>query len=297
MEIDYLKKKFSNSVKFNQNLSKFNWFGVGGNTEILFEVEDKNSLAVFLKKRPQNSKVFPIGAGSNVLIRDKGIKGITILTKKLCNLSIDNNGIITAEAGAMDANVARFARNNGRTGLEFLMGIPGTIGGGIRMNSGAFGTEFKDVLIDVIAINHSGEFKTFQNNELKMGYRQIGIGEDWIFCSARFKSSKGTKIIIEKKMKKIIKLRKDAQPVGVKTGGSTFRNPKNYKAWKLIDQAGCRGLKIGKAMISEKHCNFIINAKNSNATEIEELGEHVRRKVFERSGITLKWEIQRVGIK
>ena len=177
---------------------------------------------------------------------------------------MDEKGVITAESGANDIQVARFARENERTDLEFLVGIPGTIGGGIRMNSGAFGSEFKDVLIDVNAINQSGELKTFTSEELGMKYRHIDLGSDWIFNSARFKTSVGNKKDIQSKMKEIIRLRGKSQPTGVKTGGSTFMNTSKYKAWELIDKAGCRGLKFGDAMISKKHCNFIINTKKSS---------------------------------
>ena len=180
-------------------------------------------------------------------------------------------------------------------GLEFLIGIPGTIGGGIKMNSGAFGSEFKDVLIDVKAINHNGEYKIFSNEDLKMEYRKIGLKDEWIFLSARFKTSADSEKNIRDKMKKIILSRKSAQPIGVKTGGSTFKNPLGKKAWQLIDQAGCRGWKNGDAMISEKHCNFIVNLKNAKAHQIEELGQNVKQKVFENSGIQLHWEIERVG--
>ena len=297
MNINSFKDKFLNKVQFDHELAKFTWFGVGGNADILFIAEDIMSLNIFLKNKPKELKVLIIGAGSNLLIRDKGFDGIVLLTKKLNKINIDDNQIITAEAGAIDADVARFARNNLRGGLEFLLGIPGTIGGGIRMNSGAFGSEFKDVLIDVTAINHSGKFKTFTNKELKMKYRNIQISEEWIFCSARFQTFKDQKINIANKMKRIIALRKEAQPTGVKTGGSTFKNPVGNKAWKLIDQAGCRGFKIGGAMISEKHCNFIINSKKSTAQDIEDLGEYVKDRVKKNSGIDLDWEIKRIGTK
>ena len=297
MNVEIFKNKFITNIKLNQKLAKFTWFGVGGNAEILFTPEDEKSLIEFLKNKPQEYKVFPIGAGSNLLIRDKGINGIVLVTKKLKKISIDNNGIISAQAGAADAEVARFARDYERAGLEFLLGIPGTIGGGIKMNSGAFGSEFKDILIDVTAINNSGKLKVFSNHELKMDYRKIGVSDEWIFYKARFKSWCDNRKNIENKMKKILNLRKTAQPTGIKTGGSTFKNPIGYKAWKLIDQAGCRGLKIGDAIISDKHCNFIINLKNSSAQQIEELGKRVKLKVFETSGIKLNWEIQRVGIK
>jgi UDP-N-acetylmuramate dehydrogenase len=297
MNINSFKEKFFNKILFDHELAKFTWFGVGGNAEILFIAEDIKSMSTFFKNKPKELNVLIIGAGSNLLIRDKGFKGIALLTNKLNKINIDKNHIITAEAGAIDANVARFARNNLRSGLEFLLGIPGTIGGGIRMNSGAFDTEFKDVLIDVKAMNNSGEFKTFTNEELGMKYRSIDISEEWIFCSARFKTYKDQKVNIENKMKRIIALRKKAQPTGVKTGGSTFKNPFGNKAWKLIDQAGCRGFKIGGAMISEKHCNFIINSTKSTAQDIEDLGEYVKNKVKKNSGITLNWEIKRIGTK
>lgn len=289
--------KFNKSVTLNQTLSKHNWFNVGGNAEILFVPEDIKDLIGLLKSKPKKYEIYPIGAGSNILVSDKGIKGITLITKKLNQISIDNFGVITAQAGAVDADVARFARDQERTGLEFLIGIPGTIGGGIKMNSGAFGAEFKDILIDVKAINNLGEIKTFSNKELQMGYRKIGLSKEWIFYEARFKSSKDSKDKITTKMRRIIHLRKEAQPTAVKTGGSTFKNPINKKAWKLIDEAGCRGLQNGDAMISEKHCNFIINLKKSTSQEIEELAQMVQDKVFEKSGIRLDWEIQRVGIK
>ena len=289
--------QFNRSISLNQNLAKYTWFNVGGNAEILFIPDDIKELFDFLKSKSEKYEIFTIGAGSNILIRDKGISGITLITKNLKKISIDNLGIITAEAGAIDADVARFARDHERTGLEFLLGIPGTIGGGIRMNSGAFGSEFKNVLIDVKAINNLGEIKTFTHKDLQMGYRKIELGGEWIFCEARFKTLKDTKENISTKMKNIIRLRKEAQPIAVKTGGSTFKNPPNQKAWKLIDEAGCRGLQNGDAMISQKHCNFIINLKKSSSQQIEELAKIVQEKVLKKTGIQLDWEIQRVGIK
>ena len=297
MNINKLKNKFFNQMKFDEKLSSFTWFGVGGDAEILFTPDNINRVINFIKDKPKNLKVFIIGAGSNILIRDNGIKGISLLTKNLNNITMDEKGVITAESGANDIQVARFARENERTDLEFLVGIPGTIGGGIRMNSGAFGSEFKDVLIDVNAINQSGELKTFTSEELGMKYRRIDLSSDWIFNSARFKTSVGNKKDIQSKMKEIIRLRGKSQPTGVKTGGSTFMNTSKYKAWELIDKAGCRGLKFGDAMISEKHCNFIINTKKSSAQEIESLGELVKEKVMASSGIDMNWEIQKVGLK
>ena len=297
MNINNLKNKFFNQIKFDEKLSSFTWFGVGGDAEILFTPDSIVRVINFIKEKPKDLKVFTIGAGSNILIRDNGIKGVSLLTKNLNNITMDEKGIITAESGAIDVQVARFARDNERTDLEFLVGIPGTIGGGIRMNSGAFGSEFKDVLIDVNAINQLGELKTFTSEELGMKYRDIDLSSDWIFYSARFKTSVGNKKDIQSKMKEIIGLRKKSQPTAVKTGGSTFMNTSKYKAWELIDKAGCRGLKFGDAMISEKHCNFIINTRKSSAQEIEKLGELVKEKVMASSGIDLTWEIQKVGLK
>ena len=295
MKIDQFKDNFADNIYTKQKLAKYAWFGVGGNAEILYIPEKEKSLEKFLKTKPRDCKIFTMGAGSNLLIRDNGIDGVTLITSKLNKISIDKDGIITANCGAFDAEVARFARDHSRTGLEFLIGIPGTVGGGIKMNSGAFGSEFKDVIIDVKAINHNGEYKIFSNEDLDMKYRKIGLKDEWIFLSARFRTSVNTEKNIQDKMKKIIHSRKSAQPIGVKTGGSTFKNPVGKKAWKLIDQAGCRGWKNGDAMISEKHCNFIINLKNANAHQIEELGENVKQKVFENTGIELNWEIERVG--
>ncbi len=295
MKINIFKENFIENIYSQKKLANHTWFGVGGNAEILYIPKEEKSLEKFLKVKPNDCKVFTIGAGSNLLVRDNGIDGVTLITSKLNKISIDKNGIITAYSGAFDAEVARFARDHSRTGLEFLIGIPGTIGGGIKMNSGAFGSEFKDVLIDIKAINHNGEYKIFSNDDLKMEYRKIGLKDEWIFLSARFKTSAESEKNIQDKMKKIIFSRKSTQPIGVKTGGSTFKNPVGKKAWQLIDQAGCRGWKNGDAMISEKHCNFIVNLKNAKAHQIEELGENVKQKVFENSGIDLNWEIERVG--
>lgn len=295
MKINIFKDNFVENIYTEQKLANHTWFGVGGNAEFLFIPEEEKSLENFLKVKPNDCKVFTIGAGSNLLVRDNGIDGVTLITSKLNKISIDKDGIITANSGSIDAEVARFARDHCRSGLEFLIGIPGTIGGGIKMNSGAFGSEFKDVLIDVKAINHDGEYKVFSNDDLKMEYRKIGLKDEWIFLSARFKTSTDSEKNIRDKMKNIILSRKSAQPIGVKTGGSTFKNPVGKKAWQLIDQAGCRGWKNGDAMISEKHCNFIVNLKNAKAHQIEELGQNVKQKVFENSGIHLHWEIERVG--
>ena len=281
----------------NQSLKNLTWFQTGGNCKYFFQPENLQMLINFIKNTPINLEMLPMGAGSNILIRDKGYDGIIIHFLKLNKMTIEDNGIIKTEAGAMDAEVARFARNNNRKGLEFLIGIPGSIGGGIKMNSGAFGSEFKKVLIDVTAINKEGYIRTFKNKELELSYRTNRLNNDWLFLEARFKTKQGKKNDIEKKMKEIINLRKNNQPTGVRTGGSTFMNDKKFKAWELIDQSGCRGLVVGGAKISEKHCNFIINFNNAKSNDIETLGELVREKVLNKTGVKLNWEIKILGKK
>jgi UDP-N-acetylmuramate dehydrogenase len=281
----------------NKKMSNLTWFGVGGLSKYYFQPSSEQDLVSFLKDNELNLPIYPLGAGSNIIIRDKGFNGIIIHFNKLKEISIDEKGIINSYCGAMDADVARFARNHSRTDLEFLIGIPGTIGGGIKMNSGAYGSEIKKILIDVTAINKNGMLKKFTVEDLKLDYRTNKLSQEWMFLKARFKSNKGSKDLIQKKMKEIIQSRKISQPTGKKTGGSTFMNGKDFKAWELIDNAGCRGLKKGGAIISNKHCNFIINEKNATAADIEKLGETVRKKVFEKTGKKLKWEIKIIGEK
>ena len=281
----------------NKKMSNLTWFGVGGLSKYYFQPSSEKDLVSFLKDNELNLPIYPLGAGSNIIIRDKGFNGIIIHFNKLKEISIDEKGIINSYCGAMDADVARFARNHSRTDLEFLIGIPGTIGGGIKMNSGAYGSEIKKILIDVTAINKNGMLKKFTVKDLKLDYRTNKLSQEWMFLKARFKSNNGSKDLIQKKMKEIIQSRKISQPTGKKTGGSTFMNGKDFKAWELIDNAGCRGLKKGGAIISNKHCNFIINENNATAADIEKLGETVRKKVFEKTGKKLKWEIKIIGEK
>ena len=281
----------------NKKMSNLTWFGVGGLSKYYFQPSSEQDLVSFLKDNELNLPIYPFGAGSNIIIRDKGFNGIIIHFNKLKEISIDEKGIINTYCGAMDADVARFARNHSRTDLEFLIGIPGTIGGGIKMNSGAYGSEIKKILIDVTAINKNGMLKKFTVEDLKLDYRTNKLSQEWMFLKARFKSNNGSKDLIQKKMKEIIQSRKISQPTGKKTGGSTFMNGKDFKAWELIDNAGCRGLKKGGAIISNKHCNFIINENNATAADIEKLGETVRKKVFEKTGKKLKWEIKIIGEK
>ena len=286
-----------NFLSQNKKMNNLTWFNVGGLSKYYFQPSSEKDLVSFLKDNELNLPIYPLGAGSNIIIRDKGFNGIIIHFNKLKEISIDEKGIINTYCGAMDADVARFARNHSRTDLEFLIGIPGTIGGGIKMNSGAYGSEIKKILIDVTAINKNGMLKKFTVEDLKLDYRTNKLSQEWMFLKARFKSNNGSKDLIQKKMKEIIQSRKISQPTGKKTGGSTFMNGKDFKAWELIDNAGCRGLKKGGAIISNKHCNFIINESNATAADIETLGETVRKKVFEKTGKKLKWEIKIIGEK
>ncbi len=279
----------------NKKMSNLTWFGVGGFSKYYFQPSSEKELISFLQYNDLNLPIYPLGAGSNIIIRDQGFNGLIIHFNKLKEILIDEEGIITAYSGAMDADVARFARNHSREGLEFLIGIPGTIGGGIKMNSGAYGSEIKKILIDVTAINEKGKQKIFTVDDLKLDYRTNKLSQEWMFLKARFKSNSGSKDLIQRKMKEIIQSRKISQPIGQKTGGSTFMNGKDFKAWELIDNSGCRGLKNGGAIISHKHCNFIINQNNATAKDIETLGEIVRKKVFKKTGKKLKWEIKIIG--
>ena len=288
---------FRENLLINKHLAPLTWFNVGGNCEYFFQPKNDEILIQFLKEKKMNCEISPLGAGSNILIRDKGYEGIIIHFVKINKIQIDKDGIITAEAGAMDAQVSRFARDNNRSGLEFLIGIPGSIGGGIRMNSGAYGSDFNKILIDVKAVNKNGEVRVFKKDELGLGYRTNKLNNDWLFINARFNSFPGEKVKIQKLMKEIIFKRKETQPTGVKTGGSTFKNGTRYKAWEVIDKSGCRGLEYGGAEISKKHCNFIINKKNATASDIEKLGEKVKEKVFIKTGYRLNWEIKIMGKK
>ena len=278
------------------NIGKFTWFGVGGPAEWLFEPADTEDLIHFLKNCPREIPINILGAGSNTLVRDGGVKGVTIRLSgffKQINFKQPHNIIVGA--GARDAEVARFAAKNEISGLEFLIGIPGTIGGGITMNAGANGIEFKDILKKVSAIDRNGVEHHIFAKDLKMEYRQTKIPKNWIFTHAEFSGSKGDAATIRKKFKNYLKHRAEAQPVGKRTGGSTFANPKGHKAWKLIDEAGCRGLAVGKAQVSEKHCNFLINNGGATATEIEKLALTILRRVKQQSGLKLRWEIKRIG--
>ncbi len=278
----------------NISMAEHTWFGVGGAAEVLFTPADAEDLHTFLKALDADIPVYPVGAGSNLLVRDGGVSGVIISTKAIKHHHIEGTHL-TVGSGWLDAEVARLASRENIAGLEFLIGIPGTIGGGLRMNAGAFGKEFRDVVMTATAIDRQGNWHEVTPAEMGMAYRHSNAPQDWIFVSATLIGESGKSEDIRAAMKAIIATRSDAQPQGVRTGGSTFANPEGHKAWQLIDQAGCRGLAHGAAEVSEKHCNFLINHGNASAEDIETLGETIRDRVKATSQVDLRWEIRRIG--
>ncbi|MBT4018936.1 MAG: UDP-N-acetylmuramate dehydrogenase [Alphaproteobacteria bacterium] len=286
--------------RYNENVSlaDVTWFRVGGAAEVVFRPADKDDLVHFLQNKPADVPVMIMGVGSNLLIRDGGLPGVVIrLGRGFAGVTTDGDTVI-AGAGALDVNVSLTAADASIGGLEFLSGIPGTIGGALRMNAGAYGAEMSDVLIKAEAVTPEGELKILDLAQMKFAYRHCGIDASWLFLSATLQGKGGQKSEILTRIDDIKSAREDTQPVRTRTGGSTFANPSDtdLKAWQLIDRAGCRGLIRGGAMVSEKHCNFLINTGAASATDLEGLGEEVRRRVLEEFGVTLHWEIRRVGL-
>ncbi len=280
----------------NTPLAPYTWFRVGGAAEIVFRPADSDDLASFLGNRPERVPVTVIGATSNLLVRDGGIPGVVIrLTRAFGDIDFSADAV-SVGAAVPDANMARASAENGRCGLEFLSGIPGTIGGGLRMNAGAYGGCFGDVVIKADAFDPSGQLRQLAVGEMGMGYRHTGVPDDWIFVSALLRAEPGDEAVGPDRMAVIQAARAATQPVRSRTGGSTFANPEGHKAWELIDRAGCRGLRLGGAMVSQLHCNFLINTGAATAADLENLGKEVRRRVRDSSGIELRWEIRRVGI-
>ena len=284
----------------NAPLADSTWFRVGGPAEVLFKPADEDDLAAFLANTPADIPVTVIGISSNLIIRDGGIPGVVVRMGPQFTKLSGNGTTITVGASAVDLNVARAAQAAGMTGLEFLCGIPGTVGGGLRMNAGAYGREFKDVVVSADVVMRDGTRKTLQNADIGFSYRHSNVGDDVIFLSATLRGESGAAAAIQERMHEIQQSRTASQPIKEKTGGSTFANPENdpenRKAWQLIDAAGCRGLRIGGAQVSELHCNFLINTGGATAADIENLGEEVRRRVKEKTGVELRWEIKRIGV-
>jgi UDP-N-acetylmuramate dehydrogenase len=282
----------------NQSLAELTWFRVGGPAQVLFTPSDEDDLAYFLKHLPKELPVYVVGVGSNLIVRDGGMPGVVIrLSPRGFGESNAEGDIVNAGAAALDKRVAETAAAAHLGGLEFLFGIPGTIGGALRMNAGANGAETKDVLLEAVGIGRDGKKQVFTNADMKFAYRNSGVDASVIFTSARFRGRVETSEAIRARMNEVQNHRESAQPIREKTGGSTFKNPTGNSAWKLIDAAGCRGLRVGGAQVSEMHCNFLINTGDATGQDIETLGETVRARVKENSGVELHWEIKRVGIE
>ncbi len=281
----------------NQSLAELTWFRVGGPAQLLFTPADEDDLAYFLKNLPSDLLVHVVGVGSNLIVRDGGIAGVVIrLSPRAFGETSIAGDVVSAGAAALDRRVAETAAAANLGGMEFLFGIPGTIGGALRMNAGANGRETRDVLIEAAGIARDGVRHVFTNAEMKFAYRGSGVDPSVIFTAARFRGVSDEPEAIRARMNEVQAHRETAQPIREKTGGSTFKNPPGHSAWKLIDAAGCRGLRVGGAQVSELHCNFLINTGNATGHDIEMLGETVRERVKANSGIELHWEIKRIGI-
>jgi UDP-N-acetylmuramate dehydrogenase len=280
----------------NQPLAELTWFRVGGPAQLLFMPEDETDLAYFLGQLPEELAVTVIGLGSNLIVRDGGVPGVVVRLGRGFNSVAVEGTRIRAGAAVPDVKIARTAQEAGIGGLSFMRGIPGAIGGALRMNGGAYRRETKDVLVEARAVDRRGRVHVLSNADMHYSYRHCGAPDDYIFTEGLFAGDRGDPKTIAAEMEKITEARESTQPVKSRTGGSTFKNPPGKKAWQLIDAAGCRGVTNGAAQVSEMHCNFLINRGGATAAEIEHLGELVRRKVLEHSGTMLEWEIARIGI-
>jgi UDP-N-acetylmuramate dehydrogenase len=280
----------------NQPLGEFTWFRVGGPAQAFFMPEDENDLAYLLRNLMPDIPVTVIGAGSNLIVRDGGVPGVVIRLGRGFNEVRIEDQRATVGTAVLDVMVARAAQAAAVAGLAFLSGIPGTIGGALRMNGGAYGGETKDILVEARGVDRAGNMRTFSNADMGFSYRHCSVADDVIFTTAVFQGKAGDADAIAAEMEAIKQKREASQPRN-RTGGSTFKNPPGKNAWKVIDEAGCRGLKIGDAQVSELHCNFLINLGRASAANIETLGETVRERVKAQSGVDLEWEIKRIGIE
>lgn len=281
----------------NFALSSITWFRVGGPAQVLFTPADEADLAYFLSHAPADLPVTVIGLGSNLLVRDGGIPGVVIrLGRGFAEVKAEEGHCIRAGTAVPDVKVARAAADAGIAGLAFYRGIPGSIGGALRMNGGAHGSETKDVLVEARAVDRQGNVHVLSLADMGYSYRHCSVPTDWIFTQATYQGRAGEAAEILKQMEEVAQYREENQPTRERTGGSTFKNPPGHSAWKLIDAAGCRGLRVGGAKVSEMHCNFLINEGEATAEDIERLGETVRARVKASSGVTLQWEIVRLGL-
>jgi len=281
----------------NEPLAPLTWFRVGGPAQALFMPEDESDLACLLTDLPRDIPVTVIGLGSNLIVRDGGVEGVVIrLGRGFNETRIETGNRVRSGTAVPDLRVAKAAQEAGIAGLAFYRGIPGAIGGALRMNGGAYGRETRDVLVEARGVDRSGAIRNYANTAMGFTYRHCGVADDVIFTQALFEGTPGDPSAIAAEMDEITSKRETTQPVKSRTGGSTFKNPPGHKAWQLIDAAGCRGLIIGGAQVSQLHCNFLINLGNATAADIEGLGEEVRRRVKDESGVTLEWEIKRIGV-
>ena len=286
------------SIEADGSLADFIWFRTGGPAEWLVRPNDVEDLAAFLRELDPSIPVMPVGVGSNLIVRDGGVPGVVVrLPKAMSHVHVEPDHRLRAGGGAMGITVASKARDAHISGLEFLRGIPGTAGGAVRMNAGAYGREVADILIEATLVLRDGRIETWPAERLGYTYRHSEVPEGAVVVEALFQGIAGERSAIGAEMDRIAAEREASQPLRSRTGGSTFKNPPGTKAWKLIDGAGCRGLTIGDAQVSEKHCNFLLNLGKATSADIEALGEEVRRRVKAHSGVELEWEIQRVGVE
>ena len=297
-ELENIKKNFSGKISFGENLSKLSWFNLGGPAKILFRPNSLKELSLFLKEINGKYKVKVLGVGSNTLIRDGGFNGVIIkFGKTFSNISLLEKNVLIAGSSALDKSVSNFAFDNSISGFEFLSCIPGTVGGAIRMNSGCYGEDISKILVSVQVIDLNGKVGVIPASKIKFSYRKCNLSEDLIFISATFKGKIEKKNKINSKMETLINKKKRDQPSKIKTCGSTFKNPKNESAWKLIRKSGCKDMKVGDAHVSSKHSNFFVNKGNAKSKELEELIFKVKKTVFEKTGINLELELQIIGEK
>ena len=297
-QIEEIKNKISGKIYFDESLSKYSWFNLGGPAKVIFRPKNLNELSIFLKNIKGFDKIKVLGVGSNTLIRDGGFNGIIIkLGKSFSHLSLFDQNTLIAGASALDKNVSNFALENSLTGFEFLSCIPGAIGGGIRMNSGCYGEDISKILVSIQVMDLQGKVKIIYSSNVKFFYRGCNLEDNLIFVSATFRGKKDNKLNIQKKINNLTERKNKDQPYKIKTCGSTFKNPENNKAWKLIKDSGCAGMRIGDAHISEKHCNFFINKGNAKSSDLENLIDQVKNKVLDKTGINLELELQIIGEK
>ena len=297
-QIKEIKNKISGRILFNESLSKYSWFNLGGPAKVIFKPKNLNELSIFLKNAKGFDKIKVLGVGSNTLIRDGGFNGVIIkFGKSFSHLSLFNKNTLVAGASALDKNVSSFALENSLSGFEFLSCIPGTIGGGIRMNSGCYEGDISKILLSVQAMDLNGKMKVIYSSDIKFGYRECNLDNNLIFISATFRGKEDSKKNIKKKVDNLVEKKKNDQPSKIKTCGSTFKNPESKKAWRLIKDSGCAGMKVGDAQISKKHCNFFVNKGNAKSKDLENLIHQVKNKVLDKTGIELQLELQIIGEK